>query len=166
MEEKNINQLELVRNFMENCQQWNPDDPKVDNSALTDKDIKNAKLRLTLTLEKVQDLFLSIIEEEVQYREFDPLFNILRHKITNLNSNSIDIDKTSVAVSLCDINYINNGTAIWLDLPLNKIFEEVHRSNMSKLDPILNKPILRDDGKVVQGPSYSPPNVKSIIDNS
>jgi predicted HAD superfamily Cof-like phosphohydrolase len=43
------------------------------------------------------------------------------------------------------------------------IFNEIHRSNMSKLDEDGN-PIYREDGKIMKGPNYFKPNFKKILD--
>lgn len=47
-------------------------------------------------------------------------------------------------------------------LPIQEVFEEVHRSNMSKLDSN-GKPVYRGDGKVLKGENYTPPDILSII---
>jgi predicted HAD superfamily Cof-like phosphohydrolase len=56
------------------------------------------------------------------------------------------------------------GTAIEFGLQdkLEALFDEVHGSNMSKLD-LDGKPIYRNDGKVMKGPNYYRPNLKNII---
>ena len=71
-------------------------------------------------------------------------------------------DLVEVADALADIIYIACGTAIAYGIPLDRVFAEVHRSNMSKLGEN-GRPIYRDDGKVLKGPTYSPPNIKTIL---
>lgn len=51
---------------------------------------------------------------------------------------------------------------LW-DIPLEKCFNEVHSSNMSKLG-VDGKPIYREDGKVLKGPNFFNPNLKAILD--
>lgn len=48
------------------------------------------------------------------------------------------------------------------DKILIQAFEEVHRSNMSKLDEN-GKPIYREDGKITKGPNFFPPNLKQFL---
>jgi predicted HAD superfamily Cof-like phosphohydrolase len=72
-------------------------------------------------------------------------------------------DLVGIADALADMIYIIHGTALVYGLPLDEVFSEVHRSNMSKLDEN-GKPIYREDGKVLKGNSYSPPNIKEILD--
>jgi predicted HAD superfamily Cof-like phosphohydrolase len=45
---------------------------------------------------------------------------------------------------------------------LDKAMERVHESNMSKLDEY-GKPIYREDGKVLKGPNYNPPNLEDLV---
>ena len=71
-------------------------------------------------------------------------------------------DLVEIADALADIIYIACGTAIAYGIPLDRVFAEVHRSNMSKLGEN-GRPIYRDDGKVLKGPTYSPPNIKTIL---
>ena len=73
-------------------------------------------------------------------------------------------DIVEVADALADLAYVVIGTAVSYGIPLDVVFDEVHRSNMSKLGED-GKPIYREDGKVLKGPNYFKPNIKSIIDN-
>lgn len=78
-----------------------------------------------------------------------------------------DGDLIEVADALADQLYILLGTMISHGMQdvIEDIFDEVHRSNMSKLGED-GKPIHREDGKILKGPNYSPPNVsKYLADN-
>jgi predicted HAD superfamily Cof-like phosphohydrolase len=69
-----------------------------------------------------------------------------------------------VADAIADCLYILYGTALeWgLGDKLPVIFDEVHRSNMSKLGAD-GKPIYREDGKILKGENYTPPQIKDIV---
>ena len=71
-------------------------------------------------------------------------------------------DLVEIADALADIMYVALGAAISYGIPIDEVFEEVHRSNMSKLDAN-GKPITREDGKVIKGPHYDPPNIAPIL---
>ena len=71
-------------------------------------------------------------------------------------------DIVEIADALADLIYIACGTAVAYGIPLDRVFAEVHRSNMSKLGEN-GRPIYRDDGKVLKGPTYSPPDIKTIL---
>jgi len=70
----------------------------------------------------------------------------------------------NIAKELADLLYVVYGTigAYGLQDKMEKVFDEVHRSNMSKLGTD-GKPLLREDGKVMKGPSYSPANIASVL---
>lgn len=70
-------------------------------------------------------------------------------------------DISEIADALADIIYIALGTAIAYGIPMKEVFAEVHRSNMSKLED--GKPIYYESGKVAKGPSYTPPDIASIL---
>lgn len=72
-------------------------------------------------------------------------------------------DIVGIADALADMIYIIHGTALVYGIPLDAVFDEVHRSNMSKLDEE-GKPLYREDGKVLKGSLYSPPNIQEILD--
>jgi len=95
--------------------------------------------------------------------------NMLRYKLMReeneeyleaVNSN----DLVEVADALGDMLYILCGTIIehGLQDKIDQVFNEIQRSNMSKLGEN-QKPIYREDGKVLKGPNYFKPNIKSIL---
>ena len=73
-------------------------------------------------------------------------------------------DLVEVADALGDQLYILCGTILkhGLQDKIGAIFEEIHRSNMSKLGED-GKPIYREDGKVLKGPSYFKPNIAKYL---
>jgi NTP pyrophosphatase (non-canonical NTP hydrolase) len=75
----------------------------------------------------------------------------------------IPINKSKLTKELADLMYVVIGTAVTFGLPLEEVFAEVHRSNMSKLGAD-GKPIYREDGKVLKGPNYFEPNLEGLFD--
>lgn len=71
-------------------------------------------------------------------------------------------DIVGVADALADILYVTYGAGHAFGVDLDKCFAEVQRSNMSKLGED-GKPIYREDGKVLKGPNYSEPDLKSVL---
>lgn len=73
-------------------------------------------------------------------------------------------DLVEIADALGDQLYILCGTILrhGLQDKIVEVFDEIHRSNMSKLGED-GKPIYREDGKVLKGPNYFKPNIASII---
>lgn len=75
-------------------------------------------------------------------------------------------DLVEVADALGDMLYILFGTimAHGMQNKIVEVFEEIQRSNMSKLGED-GKPIYREDGKVLKGPNYFKPNIQSILNS-
>lgn len=74
-------------------------------------------------------------------------------------------DLVEVADALGDMLYILCGTIIehGMQDKIEEVFNEIQRSNMSKLGAD-GKPIYREDGKVLKGPNYFKPNIKTILE--
>jgi len=73
-------------------------------------------------------------------------------------------DIVEIADALWDQLYILCGTILkhGLQHKIEEVFAEIQRSNMSKLDAD-GKPIRREDGKILKGPDYTPPDIASIL---
>ena len=73
-------------------------------------------------------------------------------------------DLAGVADALTDLLYVLFGTFVAHGLQdlVDELFEEVHRSNMSKLDE-QGEPIFREDGKVLKSNLFSKPDILSIL---
>jgi predicted HAD superfamily Cof-like phosphohydrolase len=89
---------------------------------------------------------------------------LLDEEVVELFDAGITGDVVEVADAIVDCFYILIGTAIEYGIAdkLVGVFNEVHRSNMSKLGED-GKPIYREDGKILKGPNYSPPQLKDIV---
>ncbi len=102
--------------------------------------------------------------------ELEPSRNLLRYKLMREeNEEYLDAannkDLVEVADALGDMLYILCGTIIehGMQYKIEEVFNEIQKSNMSKLGAD-GKPIYREDGKVLKGPSYFKPNIQSILD--
>ena len=75
-------------------------------------------------------------------------------------------DMVEVADALGDMLYILCGTIIehGMQHKIEAVFEEIQRSNMSKLGED-GQPIYREDGKVLKGPNYFKPNIQQILES-
>jgi Uncharacterized protein conserved in bacteria len=71
-------------------------------------------------------------------------------------------DIKEVADALTDILYVTYGAGTAFGINLDKCFEEVHNSNMSKLGSD-GKPIYNESGKVMKGPNYFKPNLGKFV---
>ena len=101
-------------------------------------------------------LRFEMIKEEL--KEYRDSFDLPLH------SKHWKIDKVEQADAIGDMLYLVFGAVIdaGLEDKIEAIFDEIHRSNMSKLEN--GKPIYREDGKVQKSSTYFPPNIKDILD--
>ncbi len=121
-----------------------------------------------------------------QVKEFTEAFNIKYSKDMNpnLDQPTIDLrfrlmeeenqeyleaaknnDIVEIADALGDILYILCGTILahGLQDKIVEVFNEIQKSNMSKLD-INGKPVIREDGKILKGPNYFKPKIREILE--
>ncbi len=89
--------------------------------------------------------------------------DLIEEELTELKEAIKNNDIKEVADALTDILYVTYGAGHAFGLNLDKCFEEVQNSNMSKLGPE-GKPIYNNAGKVMKGPNYFKPNLKKFLD--
>ncbi len=104
------------------------------------------KIQSSLSTEKINNLRISLINEELDE---------LKKAISNE-------DIVEVADALTDILYVAYGAGHAFGIDLDKCFDEVQRSNMSKLDKN-GKPIFNEHGKVMKGPDYFKPDLSKFL---
>ena len=107
---------------------------------------QEVKEKSSLSSEKINKLRIDLIEEELEG---------LKSAINNK-------DLLEVADALTDILYVTYGAGHAFGINLDKCFEEVQNSNMSKLDDN-GKPIFNENGKVMKGPKYFKPDLNKFI---
>jgi len=107
---------------------------------------QEVKKKSELSSEKINSLRLSLIQEEL-----DELTKAMREN-----------DILEVADALTDILYVTYGAGHAFGIDLDKCFDEVQKSNMSKLSKE-GKPIYNEHGKVMKGPDYFKPNLSKFI---
>ena len=107
---------------------------------------QEVKLNPSFSTEKINDLRYNLIKEEL-----DELKRAMENK-----------DLLEVADALTDILYVTYGAGIAFGIDLDKCFEEVQNSNMSKLGED-GKPIYNEAGKVMKGPNYFKPDLSKFV---
>ena len=107
---------------------------------------QEVKTNPSLSTAKINNLRISLINEELEE---------LKEAIKNN-----DLKETIDA--LTDILYVTYGAGHAFGVNLDNCFDEVQRSNMSKLDD-KGKPIYNNDGKVMKGPNYFKPNLSKFL---
>ena len=89
-------------------------------------------------------------------------YELIREELEELKEGMDNNDIVEVADALTDILYVTYGAAHAFGIDIDACFNEVQRSNMSKLGED-GRPIYREDGKVMKGPNYFPPNLKDTL---
>lgn len=88
--------------------------------------------------------------------------DLIDEELDELKEAVEDRDIIAIADALGDLEYVVNGMALGCGIDLPAVVEEIHRSNMSKMGRD-GKPIYREDGKVLKGEDYSPPDLKKVL---
>ena len=88
--------------------------------------------------------------------------DLIKEELDELNEAMKNKDLLEVADALTDILYVTYGAGHAFGINLDKCFDEVQNSNMSKLDSS-GKPIYNNDGKVMKGPNYFKPDLSKFI---
>ncbi len=107
---------------------------------------QEVKTKPSLSTEKINNLRIDLIKEELQ-------------ELTEAMNNK---DLLEVADALTDILYVTYGAGHAFGIDLDKCFEEVQNSNMSKLGEN-GEPIYNESGKVMKGPNYFKPNLSKFV---
>tara|TARA_Y100001970_G_scaffold161729_1_gene197751 strand:+ start:127 stop:498 length:372 start_codon:yes stop_codon:yes gene_type:complete len=107
---------------------------------------QEVKNKPSLSSEKINKLRLDLIKEELS-------------ELTEAMQNK---DLLEVADALTDILYVTYGAGHAFGIDLDKCFEEVQNSNMSKLDEN-GKPIYNEHGKVMKGPNFFKPDLSKFV---
>ena len=107
---------------------------------------QEVKTKASFSTEKINKLRIDLIREELE-----ELSEAMKNK-----------DLLEVADALTDILYVTYGAGHAFGINLDKCFEEVQNSNMSKLDDN-GKPIYNEFGKVMKGPNYFKPDLSKFL---
>lgn len=113
--------------------------------------------------------FMQKFKQEVKSKPSFPDENIIKLRINLIKEELLELEEAlneknieETADALTDILYVTYGAGHAFGIDLDKCFDEVQKSNMSKLDKFGN-PIYNDQGKVMKGPLYFKPNFKKIL---
>ena len=117
------------------------------------------------SVKKFMETFGQEIKENAQFpdKKITSLrYDLIKEELEELKEAIDNNDIKEVADALTDILYVTYGTGHAFGINLDKCFEEVQNSNMSKLG-LDGKPIYNDKGKVMKGPNYFKPNLEKYL---
>lgn len=119
--------------------------------------------------ELVSDFHTTFCPEQLEEKPTLPsiaLFNLRKNLILEETNELIEAylqgDIVEIADALTDLLYVVYGAGLAFGIDLDACFQEVHDSNMSKLDSD-GKVIRREDGKVLKGPNFRKPDLKKVL---
>ena len=122
-----------------------------------------------MTLAEKAEVFMKTFSQEVKNKasfSTDKInnlrFDLIKEELEELKVALENKDILEVADALTDILYVTYGAGHAFGINLDKCFNEVQLSNMSKLDKN-NKPIFNENGKVMKGPNYFKPNLSKFL---
>ena len=108
---------------------------------------------------EIVELRYKLINEEAQEFE-DPSNDIIFNQIRRDNLPEILDNRVYLADAIADLLYVAFGAALTYDIPIEEVFTEVHRSNMTKS---MIKDTKSIKGKTTKGPNFEPPKIKEIL---
>jgi len=117
------------------------------------------------SVRKFMETFGQEIKEKAQFpnEKITSLrYDLIKEELDELKEAMDNNDIKEVADALTDILYVAYGAGHAFGINLDKCFEEVQNSNMSKLGSD-GKPIYNDKGKVMKGPNYFKPNLNKFV---
>jgi predicted HAD superfamily Cof-like phosphohydrolase len=121
---------------------------------------------MNTNFEKVAEFMTAFgqdVETEPTWTSVSQLrYDLIDEELKELGQAIEERNIVEVADALTDLLYVVYGAGHSFGLDLDKCFEEVHNSNMTKLGPE-GKPIYREDGKVMKGPGYRAPDLKTTL---
>lgn len=133
--------IEDVREFHEAC----GDDPYIYTRSMPSWPAWNIRrLRADLIQEEANELIAELTNPEFSHENFE----------THM---------ADTAKEIADVIYVAIGTALSIGIPLEKVWAEVHASNMAKVDPTTGKVRRREDGKILKPDGWEKPDVKKVM---
>lgn len=153
-----------VREFYEKYQQeqFLADDGAA--ASLEDMGNDRVDLRMKLIAEEFFELVAAVYNEQAAY-ELESAWNgLFSDGVTDERRN----DVVAAADATGDLRYVIEGFDLEAGIPAEKVFDEIHSSNLSKLGkdgfPIISDGTLKPKGKILKGENFFEPDLKAVIE--
>ena len=118
------------------------------------------------SVRKFMEIFGQEIKEKAEFpneKIISLRYDLIKEELDELKEAIENKDIKEIADALTDILYVTYGAGHAFGINLNKCFEEVQSSNMSKLGTD-GKPIYNEKGKVMKGPNYFKPDLTKFVE--
>lgn len=153
-----------VREFYEKYQQeqFLADDGAA--ASLEDMGNDRVDLRMKLIAEEFFELVAAVYNDQAAYELESTWNNLFSDGVTDERRN----DVVSAADATGDLRYVIEGFDLEAGIPAEKVFDEIHSSNLSKLGkdgfPIISDGTLKPKGKILKGEDFFEPDLKAVIE--
>lgn len=153
-----------VREFYEKYQQeqFLADDGAV--ASLEDMGADRIDLRMKLIAEEFFELVAAVYNDQTAYELESTWNNLFSDGVTDERRN----DVVAAADATGDLRYVIEGFDLEAGIPAEKVFDEIHSSNLSKLGkdgfPIISDGTLKPKGKILKGEDFFEPDLKAVIE--
>ena len=153
-----------VREFYEKYQQeqFLADDGAA--ASLEDMGNDRVDLRMKLIAEEFFELVAAVYNEQAAYELESTWNSLFSDGVTDERCN----DVVAAADATGDLRYVIEGFDLEAGIPAEKVFDEIHSSNLSKLDkdglPIISDGTLKPKGKILKGEDFFEPDLKAVIE--
>lgn len=101
------------------------------------------------------------IPEDPAWRRM--LWRLVDEEYRELRDAVIDRDITQIAKEGADLVYVVVGLMVAYGIPFDRVWDEVQRSNMAKIDPVTGTVHRRTDGKTIKPPGWTAPDIDKIL---
>ena len=153
-----------VREFYEKYQQeqFLADDGAV--ASLEDMGDDRVDLRMKLIAEEFFELIAAVYNDQAAYELESTWNNLFSDGVMDERRN----DVVAAADATGDLRYVIEGFDLEAGIPAEKVFDEIHSSNLSKLGkdgfPIISDGTLKPKGKILKGEDFFEPDLKAVIE--
>ena len=153
-----------VREFYEKYQQeqFLADDGAV--ASLEDMGDDRVDLRMKLIAEEFFELIDAVYNDQAAYELESTWNNLFSDGVMDERRN----DVVAAADATGDLRYVIEGFDLEAGIPAEKVFDEIHSSNLSKLGkdgfPIISDGTLKPKGKILKGEDFFEPDLKAVIE--
>jgi predicted HAD superfamily Cof-like phosphohydrolase len=117
------------------------------------------------SVKKFMEIFGQEVKDKAEFPDKKIIqlrYDLIKEELEELNQAIKDKDIKEIADALTDILYVTYGAGHAFGINLDNCFDEVQKSNMSKLG-FDGKPIYNESGKVMKGPSYFKPDLNKFL---
>lgn len=98
-----------------------------------------------------------------EWEQFGRIMKVLREEVEEVDEAAATMDIGAAAHELADVLYMVRMLEVWLGIPLDEVFVEIHKANLTKINPATGRVYRDETGRVAKGPNYVKPDVMPVL---